>query len=209
MLAPWSSSALAVNSFARWRRCSGELTLAGLSRFRPPFAFEKKCDHGVRGERPHLDVVLQCDGEVVGVESKCLEYTRAHKHVTVSDAYWSLRGERADSRWFAALNDVTSFAHLDAYQLVKHFLALAYSYRDLEKTLVYVYWEPRNADEPLFAAHRAEVDRFAALVADDPSCRFVALSYAEHWRELDALADPPSWLAGQLDRLHRRYNVTI
>jgi hypothetical protein len=208
MLAPWSSSALAANSFARWRPCADALKLAGISGFRS-FAFERKCDHGVRGEWPNLDVVLERDRAVVGVESKCLEYTRAHKPVVVSDAYWALRDTRAESRWFAALSEVAGFARLDAYQLVKHFLGLAYSYPDRERTLVYLYWEPLNSDEPLFVEHRREVARFAALVADDPSCGFVALSYAEHWRELDALDSSPAWLAAHLDVLRRRYAVTI
>jgi GIY-YIG catalytic domain-containing protein/restriction endonuclease-like protein len=213
MLAPWSSSALAVNSFARWRRCSHPLKLAGLSGFSAPFAFEKQCAHGVRGERPHLDVLLPCsDGSVVGVESKCIEYTRAHRRPIVSDAYLALRRRsdpRASSRWFSGLQHVETFTHLDAYQLVKHYLGLAYSYPDVARTLVYIYWEPQDNNEPLFRDHRAEVDRFAELVGGDEKCRFLALSYADHWRELDGLPDPPVWLHEHLRLLRLRYDVAI
>lgn len=212
MLAPWSSSALAVNSFAPWRDKPEQLRLGGVGGFSGRFAFEAKCDHGVRGERPHLDVLLHRDGEVVGVESKCLEYTRTHPKPVVSDAYWVLRecgDARATSRWFAVLEQVASFARLDAYQLVKHYLGLVYSYPSLRRTLVYLYWEPTNNDEPLIRDHRAEIARFAALVAGDATCRFVALAYGEHWRELDTLADAPPWLPQHLRLLRLRYGVAI
>jgi hypothetical protein len=212
MLAPWSSSALAVNSFGPWRRSPEQLAVGELHGFGPPFLFEKKCDHGVRGESPHLDVLLGISRGVVGVESKCIEYTRAHAKPLVSEAYWALRGRgdvRAQSRWFAALDEVPKFSRLDAYQLVKHYLGLAYSFPKAERTLIYIYWEPQNTDEALFHEHRGEIARFANLVAGDKTCRFVALSYGEHWDELDGLADAPSWLPDHLRLLRARYDVTI
>jgi hypothetical protein len=181
MLAPWSSSALAVNSFARWRRRPERLLLAGLSGFAGPFAFEAKCDHGVRGEWPHLDVLLHGDA-VVGVESKCIEYTRAHSKPVVSDAYWALRRHgdaRVSSRWFAVLEHVSSFARLDAYQLVKHYLGLVHSYSDVARTLVYLYWEPENNDEPLFREHRTEIERFSP--SSSPVTARVGLSQPRTW----------------------------
>jgi hypothetical protein len=210
MRAPWSSSALAVNSFGRWRQQLGAFTLAGLADLEPPLAFEAKCDHGVRGTWPHLDVIVRHRGGVVGVESKCLEPTRAHPTPTVSDAYWALaeRGDpRSRSAFFAVLDRVAEFVHLDVYQLVKHYLGLAHSYPE-PRTLVYIYWEPAN-EEPLFVRHHAEVERFQALVGGDPSCDFVALSYAEHWHALRGQSPAPLWLPTHLDALELRYAVTI
>jgi hypothetical protein len=86
---------------------------------------------------------------------------------------------------------------------------LAHSYHDATRTLVYIYWEPENNDEALFREHRAEIERFAALVAGDETCSFVALSYAEHWSELKRLADPPAWLREHLRLLRLRYAVAI
>lgn len=211
MLAPWSSSALAVNSFAPWRRAPNRLQVAGLSGFVGQLAFEEQCNHGVRGKWPHLDVLLRSDGAVIRVESKCLEYTRAHPSPVVSNAYRALRergDRRASSKWYAALDEVPTFSKLDAYQLVKHYLGLAHSYPDVDRTLVYLYWEPANNDEPLCREHREEVDRFTSLVGGDRTCRFLAISYAAHWRELELSPEPP-WLSEHLCLLRRRYAVAI
>jgi hypothetical protein len=212
MRAPWSSSALAVNSFAPWQCDPGSLTLAGNTGFIGALAFEAKCPNGVSAIPPHLDVLLERGDAVVGVESKCTEYL-SPKASKVAAAYLALaaRGdERAASRWFAALADVPSFRFLDAYQLVKHYFGLARSYPGRPLLLIYVYWEPANARAlPLFDKHRAEVERFGKLVAGDPGCRFEALSYGEHWRELDALRANPAWLDRHLVQLRLRYEVEI
>jgi hypothetical protein len=212
MRAPWSSSALAVNSFAPWRHDPALLVLAGVSGFTETLAFEAKCANGVSRIPPHLDVLLERGTEVVAVESKCTEYL-APRTMKVAQAYLALAekgDERAASRWFAALAEVLGFRLLDAYQLVKHYLGLRLTYPARPLTLVYLYWEPTNAGSvPLFAQHRAEVERFSQLVADDPSCDFEAVSYSAHWRALDAQAEKPPWLDTHLTELRRRYEVAI
>jgi hypothetical protein len=212
MRAPWSSSALAVNSFAPWQRDPALLALAGLSGFTETLAFESKCPNGVSRIPPHVDVLLRRSHEIVAVESKCTEYL-APKASKIAAAYLAL-GEKGDdrarSRWFAALAEVPRFRLLDAYQLVKHYLGLSLTYGERRLTLVYLYWEPTNADTaPVFAQHRNEIERFRELVADDASCRFEALSYANHWRELDAGAEKPTWLDAHLVELRRRYKVAV
>lgn len=213
MRAPWSSSALAVNSFAPWQDDPRHLTLAGISGFTDTLAFEAQCPNGISVIPPHLDVLLERGREIVGVESKCTEYLSPKNKVTVSGSYLKLadRGDdRASSRWFHALAWVPEFRLVDAYQLVKHYLGLALEYRSRPLTLVYLYWEPANAAAiPLFAEHRAELDRFASLVAGDATCGFKTLSYSEHWRELEAIAERPSWLGGHLRQLRRRYLVEL
>jgi hypothetical protein len=212
MRAPWSSSALAVNSFAPWQRDPALLTLAGISEFTGTLAFEAKCPNGVSRIPPHLDVLLERGAEIVGVESKCTEFL-APKTARVAAAYFALAekgDQRARSRWFAALAELASFRLLDAYQLIKHYLGLSLTYQSRPLTLVYIYWEPSNADSlPLFDQHRAEVDRFGQLVGDDSSCHFEALSYGQHWRELDDLAEKPAWLDSHLAELRRRYEVAL
>lgn len=212
MRAPWSSSALAVNSFAPWARAPSSLRLSGLSEFTEGFAFEAKCPNGVSKIPPHLDVLLERDREIVAVESKCTEYL-ASKPAKVASAYLELadRGdERTSSRWFAALTQMEQFRRLDAYQLVKHYLGLRLSYPRRPLTLVYLYWEPANAARfHVFAQHRAEIERFGAMVMGDNTCRFAALSYPEHWCELATHADGPAWLDQHLAELERRYQVTI
>jgi Restriction Endonuclease associating with ARP len=212
MRAPWSSSALAVNSFAPWTRDQALLTLAGISAFTETLAFEAQCPNGVSRIPPHLDVLLERGDEIVGVESKCTEYLTP-KTAKVADAYLALADkgdERAGSRWFGALAELANFRLLDAYQLVKHFLGLSHTYKSRSLTLVYLYWEPSNADSvPIFARHGDELAHFGELVADDPSCRFQALSYREHWRELDGLAEKPAWLDAHVAELRGRYEVAV
>lgn len=119
--------------------------------------------------------------------------------MTVSGSYLKLadRGdERASSRWFQALTHVPEFRR---YQLVKHYLGLALEYGSGPLKLVYLYWESTNAATiALFAEHRAEIAR---LVAGDLTCSFKSLSYGEHWAELEAIGQRPSWLAGHLSQL--------
>jgi hypothetical protein len=213
MRAPWSSSALAVNSFAPWQADLRGLTVAGISGFRGTLKFEAQCPNGVSAIPPHLDVLLEGGDGVVGIESKCTEHLSAKAKVAVSGRYLKLAQQgdvRASSQWFGALAHVENFRLLDAYQLVKHYLGLSLEFRGRPLTLVYLYWEPANAAAiPLFGAHRAEIERFAELVADDPTCRFESQSYAEHWAELDAMSERPRWLADHLGNLRRRYSVEI
>jgi hypothetical protein len=210
--APWSSSALAVNSFGRWRRDLGLFALGGVSGFDGLLTFEARCPNGVSSVPPQLDVLLTRGDDVVAVVSKCTEYL-ARKTPQVSQAYLVLRrrfDERAASRWFASLGSVPGFELLDAYQLVKHYLGLRLTYPGRPLTLVYLYWEPREAGGyPPLMQHRDEIRRFADLVGGDATCRFVARSYAEHWDALDAMAVKPEWLAGHLAALRARYDVAL
>jgi hypothetical protein len=122
-----------------------------------------------------------------------------------------LRESREEpSPWLEALAAVGEFEHLDAYQLVKHYLGLTNTFKETPSVLVYLYWEPENATEcGVFERHRAEITHFAELVAEDPACRFTALSYREHWGELERLSDAPTWLSSHLKALRVRYVVEI
>jgi len=212
MRAPWSSSALAVNSFAPWRRSLDRFHLAGMTGF-TKLSFEAKCPNGVSAIPPHLDVLLEGGGEIVGVESKCLEYLKPKDHVKVSPSYLQL-AERGDSRsrtkWFEALRRAADFKYLDAYQLVKHYLGLALTHRGRRLSLVYIFWEPCNAvADPVFRDHLDELNAFTDIVKGDSTCRFLQLSYLEHWLEIGELRDLPPWLRGHVAELRKRYAVAI
>lgn len=213
MRSPWSSSALAVNSFLPWRIEDEPLHLLGLGPFAPSFAFEAKCPNGVSRIPSHLDVLLRTETAVVGIESKCTEPVQGRVHPAVSASYLSLadRGDvRASSRWFAALAKTPEFCLLDGYQLIKHYLGLRKTFPDQSLTLVYLYWEPLNADsEPVFCQHRAEVARFAALVTGDETCGFVHASYSDLWREWAGMALAPDWLRTHVELLKRRYEIRV
>jgi len=212
MRAPWSSSALAVNSFTPWRRSLAQLFFAGLKGF-SVLSFETKCPNGVSRIPPHLDLLLEHGDDIVAVESKCIEYLQAKDGAKVSPRYLQLADRkdfRSTSKWFEALRHVVGFKHLDVYQLVKHYLGLSLTYKGRPITLVNIFWEPRNSDaDPVFAAHRGELKEFANLVAGDRTCRFLALSYPEHWQELESIGNKPDWLPGHITRLRERYLVEI
>jgi hypothetical protein len=209
--APWSSSALTMSSFWPWQRDPRLLSLGGSSGF-DSLTFDAKAPNGVSSVPPQLDVLLKRGDEIVAVESKCTEYLAA-KTPQVSQAYLVLRrrfDERATSQWYGALGAVPEFRLFDPYQLIKHYLGLRLTYRDRPLTLVYLYWEPADAEaHPALGEHRAEIRRFADIVGGDPTCRFVALSYAEHWEALAARAEQPAWLPTHLAALRERYLVTV
>ena len=211
MQAPWSSAVLAVNAFVPWRKSVSQLSLNGIQGF-TSLDLEKQCPNGVSRIPPHLDVLLSHDSQKFGVESKCMEFLTV-KRTEVSPRYCRLKDKgdrRAASKWFEALANVHEFRLLDAYQLIKHYLGLAHEYPNSPLTLVYIFWEPANADqEPVFAQHRRELIAFSLLVQGDVTCSFKWLPYAEHWRELQTLSDAPIWLGEHLKRLQARYLVNI
>lgn len=212
MRAPWSSSALVVNSFAPWRGSEHDLSVAGVAGLSTDFAFEAKCPNGVARTPPHLDVLFTHGDEVVAVEAKLLEYLTPKSRVPAA-AYLALEvtdDPRAFSQWFEVLTHLEEFHHLDAYQLVKHYLGLRLTYPRQPLTLVYLFWEPAKADAaPAFALHRTEIEAFAEMVAGDSTCAFRWQSYPEHWSALSRMENAPTWLADNLAWLRARYLVSI
>ncbi len=207
-----SSSGLAVNCFAPFRRQIADLTLPGSGPFKA-LQFERKCPTGLRGGRaPNLDVVLSSPTNMIGVESKLTEYLARHR-AAFSPAYAEqIRDERREQGYFREMlrliDAPESYVWLDAAQLIKHAFGLARTFRDQPVTLLYLYWEPANPDaSPEFAAHRQEIAAFAERVAGS-SPEFRAMSYPELWRTWDA-AKPAEWLARHLVALRDRYEVTL
>jgi hypothetical protein len=208
MRAPWSSAALAVNAFWPWKQDPSRLWLAGLTGFSSNVRLEAQCPNGVSAIPPHLDALLERGESVVGVESKCTEYLRG-KRQRSARGYFDLavtEDPRAQSRCYSVLAHLPDFFHLDAYQLVKHFLGLALTYPGRPLVLVYLFWEPRNADEfDVFARHRLEVEHFASLVDGDEAFAFEPLPYAEKFDELARGDSAPEWLP----KLRARYDTAI
>ena len=207
-----SSSGLAVNTFAPFRRRIADLALPGGTGF-DTLAFEQKCPTGLRGGRPpNLDVLLSGPGGVVGIESKLTEQLSQHR-AAFSPAYGEqIRDWRRDQGWFREMlrliETPDAYVWLDAAQLIKHAFGLARTYGDRPVTLFYLFWEPANPDAcPEFAAHRNEIAAFADRVAG-ATPGFLALSYPDLWRFWQAAAPPP-WLAGHVDALTRRYAVMV
>lgn len=206
-----SSSALAVNCFAPFRRRIGDLAMPVGEAF-DQLRFERKCPPGLRGGRsPNLDVLLSAPTGVVGIESKLTEHLVRHR-AAFSPAYAEqIRDGRRDHGYFREMirlmSAPDSYVWLDAAQLIKHAFGLAHTFRDRPTTLLYLFWEPQNPDAcPEFAAHRAETAAFAERVAGaGPS--FVAMSYPELWGSWAQTG--PDWLTTHLAELRARYVVVV
>lgn len=208
-----SSSGLAVNCFAPFRRRIADLTLPIYGPFEQ-LEFEQKCPTGLRGGRaPNLDVLVSGECGVVGIESKLTEYLSARR-ATFSPAYAEqVRDARREQGYFREMLRLTdapdSYTWLDAAQLIKHAFGLTRTFGDRPVTMFYLYWEPANPDtSPEFAAHRQEIASFAERVAGSTP-EFRAMSYPELWRFWREAASEPEWLTGHLDQLSARYLIKI
>ncbi len=212
--AAYSSPALVVNCFARFKDEPKHLSLGDISGFGSP-VFEQKCAMGLRGEPPNLDLVCEGDNAIVAIESKCTEYIREKKNASFSSAYSEqIQDERHGGKWFAAMEQVTSgamnFDRLDVAQLVKHAFGLARCFKGRSCTLLYLFWEPSNAARfSIFPHHREEVAKFAQLV-EGGFPRFVALSYPELWSSWASLPNTrTSWLFDHVQNLQDRYSLAL
>ena len=143
------------------------------------FRFEAKCDTGIGALGiPHLDLLAE-GVSALGIESKCTEHLTKHTP-DFSPSYRLIKDERRNSTWFELMEKLMppagsretrrrqragtgGYCYLDAAQLIKHAFGLAHCFPS--STLLYLYWEPRNASEfDEFKAHREEVARFAEEV---------------------------------------------
>lgn len=205
-LAVHSSSALAVNTFAFWKTKPESLMLCNISGFNE-LTFEKKCSTGLGGTPPNLDILLENESAVIGIESKFLEFLRPKKPKFAS-SYSRDKLPQIEDRSWNALEHYRNgpHQHLDVAQLIKHYLGIRKQYGHKEtKMLLYLFWEPENASElPEFSRHREEIKEFADRI-DGGSVQFLAMSYPELWNEWSARKE----LSGHVDNLRTRYLVRI
>ena len=206
-----SAAALAINTFLPWQRAPDRLPLAGWTGF-DAIQFEVRCPTGLRGTPPHLDL-LAVRGEVaVAVTVRCTEYLSRRK-TAVAPSYDRLLAMTPGlDPWRRQLerlrHEPGRHRHLDLGALIKFALALGRTFPERPATLVYLYWEPLNADEfAEFCQHRAEAAESATAVAD-ARVTMDALSFEAMWRQWATL-NTPEWLPGHLDRLRARYSVSI
>ena len=200
-----SSSALAVNCFAPFKKDPSKLFLAGKTGF-TKIQFEKQCPTGLGGTPPNLDLVAESDTDVVGVESKFLEYlTPKRSHFATS--YRKDNLPQAEDCWLDLIEELKKSdpQNLDAAQLVKHYLGLRKQYPNKNITLLYLFWEPKNwQDFEVFKQHRKEINAFAEKVKDS-AVSFISQSYPvlfEAWRGKGLLVK-------HVEELQKRYQMTI
>lgn len=187
-----SSAALAVNSFAHFTRPAAILPIPGFANLQFD-GFEVLFPTGLIGRTPpHLDASAHNESTVVAIESKCLEYFTP-KVVEFAPAYVTeIVDDRREGPWFAEMmrlrEQPRAYQYLDAAQLIKHGFGVAWTAK-LPATLLYVYWEPDDAQRhSMFAEHRAEIAAFSQRVAGGrPS--FASISYPELWTYWAATGD--------------------
>ncbi len=209
--APHSATALTVNSFLRWQGATDQLPLAGWTGF-DAVQFEVRCPTGLRGTPPHLDLLALRGEAAIAVTARCFEYLSRRK-TAVAASYDQLFATMPELEpWRRQLDRLRTepqhYRHIDSGALVKFALALGRTFPERPTTLLYLYWEPLDADQfEEFGRHRTEATELADAVRD-ARVTFAAQSFAAMWREW-AARDVPSWLADHVDRLRARYCVTV
>jgi hypothetical protein len=178
-----SSSALTANTFGRWKSVPSQLTFGEASGFAPP-RLEAKCHTGLGGTPPNLDVLLQSSDTVFGIESKLLEPLKPTVPKFTA-SYLRNRLPLCEDEWWSLLERVRQWppSHLDAAQLIKHYLGLRKQFPDGKKVwLVYLYWIPVNvADIAEYSRHAEDLEKFRSAVEGAESISFMALDYLELW----------------------------
>ncbi len=157
-------------------------------------------------------MLLRTDSAVVGVESKLTETLRVHRPVVWRAPYHDPRmktllpGGWSDV-FAASLDGSWQPKYLGVEQLVKHALAVRSRFADEELRLVYVWWEPTNADElPEVTGHRSELDELRDRLGDS-SPRLHALTYSDLFAEW--AASGPGAFPDHLDQLAERYAISV
>lgn len=215
-MAMHSSAALAANSFGPFRRFPARLHFLGRSDF-TFVTFEYKPANGLGTQAPNLDVAMKAASLIVGVESKFLEPLSTHA-ARFSSRYRAPfvggTGSKkiAESPWTEAFEllrlEPRRYRYLDAAQLIKHYLGLMHSHGNESRALVYLYWEPLNAEElQPFKEHQSEIHDFAARVSGCDT-RFVQMTYSKLW---DSWLTSMTWegAAVHVERLRARYEFSI
>jgi hypothetical protein len=146
------------------------------------------------GRHPCLDVLIETEGALIGIESKRYEPYRDKPAGHFSRAYWrdvwgpGMAGYEHVRDAFH--EHESAFTRLDAAQLVKHALGLRTSvHREVRlcgkrPVLLYLYAEPgrwpdgRPVSKSDIAIHRGEIHRFAHSVAG-AEVTFKSLSYRD------------------------------
>jgi hypothetical protein len=207
-LAVHSSSALVVNTFAPFKDNPSELDMLDVHGFRS-LHFEKKLPTGLKmGTPPNIDLYVENETEVVAVESKFLEYF-SRKKPGFKKSYTKKAFPEAEESWLDLMERFRDgqSRYLDVAQLIKHYLGLRNTLSDTDKqvTLLYLFWEPKNADDhDLFRDHRKELDEFSKEV-EGTTVNFVYKSYPELWTEWEK----KGFYKDNLSKLWERYDIVI
>jgi hypothetical protein len=205
------AAALAVNMFLPWRSAPDQLPLAGWTGF-DAVQFDVRCPTGLRGTPPHLDLLALRAEVAVAVIVRCIEYLSRRKTM-VAPSYDRLLATTSELEpWRRELDrlrrEFQHYRHVDPGALIKFALALGRTFPERPTILLYLYWEPLNADRfEEFCRHRQETAELADATRDG-RVTFVPQRVQAMWQEWAGRA-APGWLADHVDRLRARYCVSV
>jgi hypothetical protein len=208
---PDSAAALAVNSFLPWRDATDQLPLAGWIGF-DAVQFDVRCPTGLRGTPPHLDLLALRVEIAVAVTVRCIEYLSRRK-TSVAPSYDRLLAATPGlDPWRRQLERLRAeprrYRHVDLGALIKFAVALGRTFPERLTALLYLFWEPLDADcFEEFGRHREELSELQEAVKGG-RVTFSAISFDSMWRDW-AERGAPAWLADHVDRLRARYCVAI
>lgn len=215
MKALHSSSALCVNVFSYMRNDAEQalraLGIDGLLAGNE-IRFEYK-NTIIAGSRPsNLDMMLTAREHFYAVESKFLEPYSYSPNILKSkylatDGLWN--GLPCIHEYIIGMADCAEGKHLDyscldAAQLIKHLLGLMRNESiNGDKTRFYLVYLYYDAPDDRGAVHRAEIARFAELMASD-NVNFKVVTYQEVLYNLNTILDYSSHKE-YLDYINERY----
>lgn len=179
----YSSSALGVNFFGFFKRHLDKFSILGESDFTVG-QFEKKLPTGLKGTSPNLDFYLESDKCIIGIESKFLE-PLTPKQPNFSASYSDSFLDNLDNGLPKIVNhyrEHNAATLLDTAQLIKHSIGLLNNKGDKRAKLIYVYWEPLNADDFYeYRQHKNELLDFADRIKIVSGISFHHMTYLDFY----------------------------
>lgn len=169
---------------------------------------KKKLPTGLKGTSPNLDFYLENDSCIIGIESKFLELLTP-KQPNFSTSYSDSFLDTLDNGLSKIVNHYrtnNASTLLDTAQLIKHTIGLLNNKGDKKAKLIYVYWQPLNADDFCeYAQHKKELDDFADRIKIVSGVSFHHFTYLDFYK----LFDSDSFFKQHLNNFKNKYLVTL
>lgn len=192
----FSSSALCVNNFALIKQNASKINFLDYGYF-DLVIFEGKVSTGISS--PNLDVLMENENYLCGVESKFTEYFSAkipdynsHGKPTITNyknriSKMSFLPDNFEKSLLDYYINKKEKLYLDVAQLIKHSIGLINEAKKKGKkpVLVYIYWEPqdKNKIKKICENHEEEIKEFKKQIKG--FIEFEAISYPKFWNHFE------------------------